>query len=138
MGIIKTGIAVNADNTINFGNHIATEKVKIDDFKIGDDIYKLRTYNEVTRLTKNHILVFESTPGVTVHNFKYSLENVEFKIQGNSSAQITIELKPDTSYKIVFNGAHLDEAKANAISGKLSFSVSFEKEMDKISIKEII
>ncbi len=137
MGIIENGIVVNADNTLSFGNHLATSKVKIDEFKVSSDTYKLRTYNEVTRLTKNHTLVFESTPGVTVHNFDYSDKKVSFKIEGNNNAQITLELNPDSEYKILFNNKLVDEVKANAISGKLSFSVSFEKKLDEVIIQQI-
>ncbi len=137
MSIIEKGIIVNSDNTISFGNHIAKEKVKIDDFKVADDIYKLRTYNEVTRLTKNHTLVFESTPGLSVHNFVYSAEKVEFCAYGTDSAQITVELTPDTTYKILCNGHLVDEAKANAISGKLSFSAELKKGKANIVIEEI-
>lgn len=137
MGVIAEGIIVNSDNTISFGNHIATTKVKIDDYKIGEDTYKLRAYNEVTRLTINHILVFESTPGVTVHNFNYTKDKVNFKIEGNDNAQITLELEPNSEYKILLNGRLLDESKANAISGKLSFSFSFDKKLDEVAIAKL-
>ncbi len=137
MGIIENGIVVNVDNTISFGNHIAKEKVKVDDFKIGDDIYKLRTYNEVTRLTKNHILVFESTPGVTVHNFKYTENKVEFSAEGATSAQLTVELTPDTEFKILCNGHLVDETKSNSITGKLSFSTEFVKGKASVVIEKI-
>ncbi len=137
MSIIEKGIIVNTDNTISFGNHIAKEKVKIDDFKVGEDTYKLRTYNEVTRFTKNHTLVFESTPGLSVHNFEYSSSKVAFCAYGEESAQITVELKPNTTYKILCNGNLVDEATANSISGKLSFSTELVKGKADISINEI-
>ncbi len=137
MSVIEKGIVVNSNSTISFGNHIASEKVKIDDFKVAGDVYKLRTYNEVTRLTKNHVLVFESTPGLSVHNFVYSSEKVEFCAYGNESSQITVELTPDSTYKILCNGGVAFEAKANAISGKLSFSAELVDGKADIVIEEI-
>ncbi len=137
MGIIEKGIQVNADNTISFGNHLATEKVKIDDFKIGEDIYKLRSYNEVTRFTKNHKLVFESTPGVTVHNVKLSEDLINFKVEAERNPQLTLELEPDVTYKIKSNGHLVDEVKANSVSGKLSFSIELKKGISEVVIEKL-
>ncbi len=137
MSVIENGIVVNSDKTISFGNHVAKEKVKVDDFKIGEDTYKLRTYNEVTRLTKNHTLVFESTPGVTVHNFDYSADKVTFSAEGTDSAQLTLELTPDTEYKILCNGHLVDETKSKAITGKLSFSAEFVKGKATVVIERV-
>ncbi len=137
MGIIEKGIQVNDDNTISFGNHKATEKVKIDDFKIGQDIYKLRSYNEVTRFTKNHKLVFESTPGVTVHNVAISEELICFKVEADKNPQITLELVPDAVYKVKSNGGLVDEVKANGVSGKVSFSLELKKGLAEVVIEKL-
>ncbi len=137
MGIIEKGIQVNADNTFSFGNHLATEKVKIDDFKIGEDVYKLRSYNEVTRFTKNHKLVFESTPGVTVHNVKLTDDLITFKVEAVKNPQITLELEPDVTYKINSNGHLVDEVKANSVSGKVSFSIELKKGTSEVIIAKL-
>lgn len=137
MGIIAKGIQVNSDNTISFGNHLSDEKVKIDDFKINEDIYKLRSYNEVTRFTKNHALIFESTPGVTVHSFSSSEEQVTFTVEGIKNPQVTLELIPDSTYKITSNGNLVDEVKANSVSGKISFSVELKKGISEVNIVKI-
>lgn len=137
MGIIEKGIQVNSDNTISFGNHLAIDKVKIDDFKIDQDIYKLRSYNEVTRFTKNHALIFESTPGVTVHNFSSSEEKTTFNVEGVKNPQVTLELVPDITYKITSNGVLVDEVKANGVSGKVSFSLELKKGISEVIIVRV-
>lgn len=123
MGVIEKGMITNEDGSISFGNYETTEKVKIDQYMVGEDEYKLRSYNQVTRLSKNNVLIFESVPGVTVHNFKFTKNNIEFSLEGNKDVQLTLELEPLTTYKIILNGKLVDEQEANAISGKINFSL---------------
>lgn len=137
MGIIEEGIVVNSDNTLSFGNYEATSKVKIDDFKVGNDTYKLRTYNEVTRLTKNHTLVFESVPGATVHDFNFSEQKITFTLEGDKDVQVTLELTPHSTYKVTLDSVLVDEAKANAISGKINFSLALLNGVGKVKIEKM-
>lgn len=123
MSVIEKGMITNEDGSISFGNYETTEKVKIDQYMVGEDEYKLRSYNQVTRLSKNNVLIFESVPGVTVHNFKFTKNNIEFSLEGNKDVQLTLELEPLTTYKIILNGKLVDEQEANAISGKINFSL---------------
>lgn len=136
MGVIEKGMITNEDGSISFGNYETTEKVKIDQYMVGEDEYKLRSYNQVTRLSKNNVLIFESVPGVTVHNFKFTKNNIEFSLEGNKDVQLTLELEPLTTYKIILNGKLVDEQEANAISGKINFSLELADGTGNVTIEK--
>ena len=50
MAIVKEGIILENDNTLSFGDYTRADKLKVEDFKVNDDTYKVRTHKEVTRL----------------------------------------------------------------------------------------
>ena len=56
MAIVKEGIILENDNTLSFGDYIRADKLKVEDFKVNDDTYKVRTHKEVTRLSKDGTL----------------------------------------------------------------------------------
>lgn len=42
------------------------------------DLYKVKTFSEITKLEKNGMFVYESVPGTAVENFKASEAEVAF------------------------------------------------------------
>ena len=114
-------------------NHLLSEKKKVENFKAGNDIYKVKTFSELTKLEKNDMFMFESDPGTSVFDLKESADGVSFKICGNEDAQITLGLMEDTEYSVFVNGADTGRVKTN-LSGKLSFSVELD-ESKEVEIK---
>ncbi len=123
MAVIEKGIVANENGTISFGNHEVLEKFKLRDFVLDGNSYNIKTHKDVTRLTKNGILLFESVPGCTVHNFSLSEKKVTFTVEGNGDTQVTLELLPSTEYKITLDDFIAGSSTSN-ISGKLSLNVS--------------
>jgi hypothetical protein len=136
MAGIQELIRVESDNTISFGNHLMEAKKKVQDFDIAGDIYKVKTYNEVTKLEKNGRLLYESIPGTTVYSFLLSESDVRFSVEGNQDAQITIELEPDQEYRIFIEQIQVGKVKSN-LAGKINFSVDFCQGVREVVIKKI-
>ena len=122
MAVIEGLIRIEDNRTISFGNYLLDVKTKLDNVEYNGDIYKVKTYNEITKLERNGMFVYESVPGTAVHNYKMEDGVVTMSVEGNSDSQITLELEPSTEYKVYVDGVTIGSMKTN-ISGKLSISV---------------
>ncbi len=126
MAVISEILRAENDGSLSFGNYLLDSKTKVEGFEHRGDIYKVKTFKDITRLEKNDTFVFESVPGSAVSNLTYSLDGVRFTIEGPEDTQITLELYEDTTYSLVVNGEEIDEM-TTSMSGKLSFSVGLEE-----------
>lgn len=136
MAGIDESIRLESDNTISFGNYLVKEKQKVNDFEVVGDVYKVKTHNEITRLEKNGKLLVETVPGATVHNFNISEKITDFFVEGFEDTQITLELEPDTNYKIYVDDVNIGKMKTN-LSGKISFSVGLNAVLKKVKVEKI-
>lgn len=135
MAGIQELIRIESDNAISFGNHSTKTKQKVNDFDFDGDIYKVKSYDEVTKLEKNGRLLYESVPGTTVFNFYLRDDNVKFTVEGEEDAQITVELEPEQEYRVYIEQVQVGKVKAN-LAGKISFSVDFAQGNQKVEIKK--
>ena len=71
------------------------------------------------------MFVYESVPGTAVSHFKATEDGMEFEVEGNADAQITVEMEEDTEYTIEINGESTGTMRTN-LGGKLSRSVELE------------
>ena len=126
MPVIEELICIEQDGTISFGNYKLGQKAKKSDFEYQGDMYKVKTYNEITKLERNDMFVYESVPGTAAEHFKVTDEDVEFAVEGSRDAQITIQLENDTDYEVYVDGAAVGSMKTN-MSSKLSVSVELEE-----------
>ena len=137
MSVVKELIRTEDNGTISFGNYELAQKSKVSDFEYDGDVYKVKTYNEITKLERNGMFVYESVPGTTVLNLDTEENKMSFTVEGPEDAQITVELEEDAQYKIVIDGAEAGQMKTN-LGGKLSFSVELEQaEQVAVSIERI-
>lgn len=125
MATITELIRKEADGSISFGNYELDTKAKLDDFNHNGDIYKVKTFKEITKLEKNGMFVYESVPGTAVNNFVASEKKVSFQVEAAEDAQVTLELEEEAEYEIFVNGASAGTMKTN-LGGKLSISVELE------------
>lgn len=125
MAVISELIRTEGDGTISFGDYSLAAKAKLDNFEYHGDIYKVKTFKEITKLERNGLFVYESVPGTAVRNFAASENRVAFLVEGPEDAQITLELEEETEYEISINGASAGIMKTN-LGGKLNFSVELE------------
>lgn len=122
MSAVKELLRNEADGSISFGNHTLAAKEKLEDFKHEGDLYKVKTFGEMTKLEKNGMFVYESVPGTSVNNFKETETGVSFKAEGAEDAQITLGLADETEYEVFVAGESVGKMKTN-LGGKLSVSV---------------
>ena len=126
MPVIEELICTEQDGTISFGNYKLGQKAKKSDFEYQGDMYKVKTYNEITKLERNDMFVYESVPGTAAEHFRVTDEGVEFTVEGRKDAQITVQLENDTDYEIYVNDSAVGNMMTN-MSGKLSVSVELEE-----------
>lgn len=124
MSVVNELIRSEQDGTLSFGNYLLETKSKLSDFEHGGDMYKVKTYNEITKLEKNGSFVYESVPGTAVNNFQASADGVKFEVEGKEDAQITLELEEGASYAISIDGGDARTMTTN-MGGKLVLSVEF-------------
>ena len=134
MAVVKEIIRVEENGTLSFGNYELKEKTKVLDFEAEGRLYKAKTFYEVTKLKRDGALVYESLPGTAVHNFKVTDNGVSFEVEGEGSSQITLELEPDTEYKLLIDDIIISNFKST-VSGKINFSVDCNKELQQVQLK---
>lgn len=133
MAAISELIRREANGTLSFGDYTLASKSKLDNFEHDGDIYKVKTFGEITKLERNGMFVYESVPGTAVTEFTQTENEVAFTVEGPKDAQITLELEESTEYEITINDASAGVMKTN-LGGKLSLSVELEG-ADSVSIK---
>ena len=126
MSVVKELLRAEADGTLSFGNYELGEKSKLSDFEHKGDMYKVKTFKEITKLERNGMFVYESVPGTAVNNFYESDTEVCFTIEGEDDAQITVEAEDGATYKVYVNDRNVGKVTAN-LGGKLVISVEINK-----------
>ena len=122
MAVVEELLRSEASGAISFGNHKLSQKAKLEDYKHAGDLLKVKTYNEITKLEKNGMFLYESVPGTSVLDFDEKEDGVEFVVEGDADAQITIGLNDDTEYEVFVDGKSIGTMKTG-LGGKLSLSV---------------
>ena len=135
MPVVSELIRSESDKTLSFGDYTLDTKSKLDNFDFQGDLYKVKTFKEVTKLERNGMFVYESIPGTAVEHFAATETEVEFKVEGDNDAQITLELEPETEYDIFVNGNDSGSMKTN-LGGKLSLSVELDPQAE-VSVKVV-
>ncbi|MBO5474053.1 MAG: endosialidase [Lachnospiraceae bacterium] len=122
MAVVEELLRTEKSGAISFGNHKLEAKSKVEDYEHGGDLYKVKTFRELTKLEKNGMFAYESEPGTSVTQFTETEKGVSFLVEGDEDAQITVGLEEDTEYKVFVDDVNVGRMKTN-LSGKLSISV---------------
>lgn len=125
MPVVNELIRVEDDGTISFGNFELQTKSKLDNFEFKGDLYKVKTYKEITKLERNGMFVYESVPGSAVNHFAVSDTTVGFSVEGAEDIQITLQLEDDCEYEVFIDGAAAGGMTTN-LSGKLVVGVEMD------------
>lgn len=125
MAVVEELIRAEENGSISFGNYSLSAKAKVENFEHNGDLYKVKTYKEITKLEKNGMFVYESVPGTAVSELKATEIGLEFNVEGMEDAQITVELEADMEYEIFIDKTNAGKMKTN-LGGKLSLSVELE------------
>lgn len=133
MAVVEQLLRSEADGSISFGNHTLAAKAKLEDFPHGGDLYKVKTFQTMTKLEKNGMFLYESVPGTSVNDLKETPEGMRFLVEGNEDAQITLGLQDDTEYEVFVGGASAGRMKTG-LGGKLNLSVELT-DMGEVEVK---
>lgn len=133
MSVVKELLRTEADGTISFGNYELDQKAKLSDYEYNGDLYKVKTFREITKLERNGMMVYESVPGTAVANFAADGTSVSFVVEGPEDAQVTLGLEEDTEYNVTVDGEYSGVVKTN-MGGKLVLSVEMGN-ADQIRVK---
>ena len=125
MATIKELIRIAESGGISFGNYELAAKTKRSDFEYNGDLYKVKTFHEITKLEKNEMFVYESVPGTTVLNMKVDTGRMEFAVEGTENTQITVEMEAECEYKVT-----IDREVAGFIDSNLGGKVSFSADLN--------
>ena len=66
MAVVKELIRTEENGTISFGDYEKNQKSKVSDYPHQGDMYKVKTFKEITKLERNGMFVYESVPGTAV------------------------------------------------------------------------
>lgn len=122
MAAVKELLRSESDGSLSFGDYTLASKTKKDNYEFEGDIYKVKTFSEITKLEKNGMFVYESVPGSAVENFTETDTGVEFSVSAKGDVQFTLELEPESEYEVFIDGSSAGKMTTN-LSGKLSVSV---------------
>ena len=89
MAVISELLRSEEDGTISFGDYTLSTKAKLDNFEHQGDLYKVKTCQEITKLERNGMFVYESVPGTAVGHLKATDTGMEFSVEGAEDAQVT-------------------------------------------------
>ena len=126
MAVVKELIRTEENGGISFGNYELPTKSKASDFPYQGDVYKVKTFKEITKLERNGMFVYESVPGTAVYSLKQDGTGMEFEVEGAEDAQITVQLEDDMEYEVFEDGVAVGGMVTN-MSGKLSLSVELSE-----------
>lgn len=133
MAIVEELLRNESNGTVSFGNHKLEKKAKVEDFEHAGDLLKVKTFHEITKLEKNGLFLYESVPGTSVLNFQEKESGVEFVVEGDEDAQVTVGLNDDTEYEVFIGDRSIGTMKTG-LGGKLSLSVELQN-AGEVSVK---
>lgn len=122
MANVKELLKAEENGSLSFGDYSLQEKTKLADFPFEGDIYKVKTFQEITRLEKNGGVAYESVPGSAVHNFKETERQIAFEAEAPDDIQITLEVEPEKEFKVFINDTNIGKMKSG-LGGKINFSI---------------
>lgn len=115
-------IYVQDNGKLAFGDYTLAAKAKADGFEFGGDLYKVKTFQEITKLERNGMFAYESVPGTNVTEFSANDKELMCTVEGTTDTQVALGLEAETEYKLYIDGTNIGKMKTN-LGGKLVFSL---------------
>ncbi len=122
MAVVAELIRIEGEDQLSFGNYTLDSKTKLSNFEFNGDIYKVKSFKDITKLEKNDLFVYESVPGTAVFNFTETESKTEFLVEGFEDTQITLELEAEREYEVFVDDVNIGRMTTN-LGGKLVLSV---------------
>ena len=133
MTVVKELIRSELDGTLSFGDYTLDTKTKKDGFEFQGDIYKVKTFKEITKLEKNGMFVYESVSGSSSSVICASpVPDTLNEITSSDTSKCSTAV-PGTDYIVYMNDMNVGDMKTN-LSAKLSVSAELGKESVEIKV----
>jgi hypothetical protein len=136
MAVVENLILSDLEGRLSFGNYTLDKKTKVSDFEAGGDLYKVKTFKEITKLEKNDLFVYESVPGTAVFDFAETENEVSFNVEGIADTQITLEMAADTEYEVFIDDVNIGHIRTN-LGGKLVLSVELGSAARAVKVRRL-
>lgn len=133
MAVVEELIRIEENQTLSFGNYKLEEKSKKSDFEFKGDLYKVKTFKDITKLERNGMFVYESVPGTAVNNFNVTNNGLTFDVETVADTQITVELEEGTEYVMYIDGVNAG-SMSTRLGGKMSLSIPASANMTSVKI----
>lgn len=130
MSGIKELIRTEQDGSLSFGNYELTAKGKVSDFEHLGDIYKVKTYCDITKLEKNEIFAYESVPGTAVTGYQETEDTLRFTVEGSKDTQVIVAVEDEAEYDVTIDGEKVETYDMN-LSGKLVLALELGEGIQK-------
>ena len=127
MAVVKELIKQQADGKLCFGDYTLAQKAKLDGFSYGGDVFKVKTFEEITKLERNGLFAYESVPGTSVFDYTTTKDGVSFTVEGPKTAQVIVMLEDETDYEVYLDNKQVDLLRTN-LGGKLALNIELEQE----------
>ena len=116
MPVVSELIRIEDDGTISFGNYMLAAKSKLQDFEFQGDLYKVKTFGEITSWSATECSYMSGT-GHGSQSFPGGRYFRTVLVEGEKDAQITIQLEDEREYEVYVDGVSVGGMKTN-VSGK--------------------
>ena len=126
MAAVKELLRAENDGTLSFGDYTLASKTKKDNYEFAGDLYKVKTFSEITKLEKNGMCVYESVPGSAVETLRETDADGALTVAAPGDVQFTLGLEPESEYEVLIDGVSAGRMATN-LSGKLSVSVELSE-----------
>ena len=87
MSGIKELIRTEENGTLSFGDYELAQKAKRSDYEHEGDLYKIKTYAEITKLEKNGMFAYESVPSIWKTHIRNSGRKILFLLLSFTASQ---------------------------------------------------
>ena len=125
MAVVQELIRTEDNGTISFGDYELNQKSKLSDYQYQGDMYKVKTYKEITKVVSNCLFVYVSVACTSVLLLHEDVTALCFVVEGFEDSQITVELEAETEYQVFIDDVSTGTMTTN-LGGKLSFSVELD------------
>lgn len=103
MAVVQELIRTEDNGTISFGDYELNQKSKLSDYQYQGDMYKVKTYKEITKLERNGMFVYESVPGTSVFHLEQDGTTMSFEVQDLRilRSQLSLRLRQNIRYLLM-------------------------------------
>ena len=108
MAVVKELIRTEENGAISFGDYELAQKSKLSDYQHQGDMYKVKTFKEITKLERNGMFVYESVPGTAVFDLTQNGNQMDFHA---STGKMKTNLGGKLSFSVELGNAARVEVK---------------------------